>query len=74
MQVNHGVTQKIKMFGSTVIKIGSKVELNLQTNEWPKIRTVGGELAIEKTKPKERKKKKKAVNSTMHTCKQNVRN
>ena len=49
-------------------------ELSLQTNEWPKIRTVGGELAIEKTKPKERKKKKKAVNSTMHTCKQNVRN
>ena len=46
-------------------------ELSLQTNEWPKIRTVGGELAIKKNKTQKKKfESKKAVNLTTHTCKQ----
>ena len=33
-------------------KLGLRSELSLRTNEWRKIRTLGGELAIGKKKPK----------------------
>ena len=49
-------------------------ELSRRTNEWPKIRTVGGELVIEKTTNKLLYSNQWSVNWTTHTRKQTLRN
>ena len=59
--------KRLKCSAARASKLDLSSELSLRTNEWPKIRTVGGELAIATNKTKERNSNQRKLWIRPHT-------